>query len=221
MFLLKMLSSFIKLAHTIVISYICKQLTETTPRVCMHVIALELGFTIVGILITKKHRFDLLQIAISLFLTYTLIPNNYSFLAGLFFCKIIYVFNALGEAVDDLFSAPGNLLTRFWKIVLSILRYTLVEYLFLGLVLVGYKLWTIKDPEGQPPEDYLILYKLIVTATTIGYGDVTPKTKLQITYFTYTIPFICGSFVIYFNAVIPILGELIDFFSGNVSEISS
>lgn len=108
--------------------------------------------------------------------------------------------------IEDLFSAPGNSLTRLTKILLSIIRLTLVEYIFLGVVLLGYKLWTINDTEGELLEDYIILYKLIVTATTIGYGDITPKTKLQIYYFTYTIPFICASFVIYFNAVIPVLG---------------
>jgi len=54
-----------------------------------------------------------------------------------------------------------------------------------------------------------------VTATTIGYGDICPKTKVQIAFFTYAIPFICSSFVIYFNAVIPILGDFIDFITGN------
>lgn len=101
-------------------------------------------------------------------------------MAGIFFFKLVYVFNILGEIIDDLFNAPGNNLTRITKIALSILRYTLVEYLFLGLVILAYKLWTIGDSEGTLPEDYIILYKLIVTATTIGYGDYTPKTTYQI-----------------------------------------
>jgi len=84
--------------------------------------------------------------------------------------------------------------------------------------MLGYKLYTYGDKEGEVPADYIILYKLIVTATTIGYGDVTPKTRLQIYYFTYAIPFICGSFVLYFNNVIPIFGELVDFLSGTAEE---
>jgi len=166
---------------------------------------LEIGFTILSLLISRKHFFDVLQVVISLFLTYSLIPNNYSFLVGLFFFKIIYVANVLGEVLEDLFATTGNNFTRLLKILISLLRYTIVEYLFLGLVLLGYKMWTLNDPEGTVPEDYIILYKLIVTATTIGYGDITPKTKRQITYFTYMVPFICASFVLYFNAVIPIL----------------
>jgi hypothetical protein len=91
----------------------------------------------------------------------------------------------------------------------------LAEYLFLGLSLLGYKVWTLGDPEGAIPEDYVTLYQLVVTATTIGYGDITPKTQWQITYFTYAIPFMCASFVVYFNAAIPIMGELIDVLTGN------
>jgi hypothetical protein len=56
-----------------------------------------------------------------------------------------------------------------------------------------------------------------VTATTIGYGDVTPKTRLQIQYFTYAIPFICASFAIYVNALLPVLHELIDILTGHVA----
>jgi hypothetical protein len=204
--MLKVFTSFFKLAHAFLITYICIKICNQTPQLSPHTVLLELAFTILSIFITKKHFLDVLQIVISLFLTYALIPSNYSFLVGLFFFKIIYVYNALGEAIEDIFSAPGNNVTRLLQIIVRLFRYTLVEYLFLGLILLGYKIWTIKDTEGTLPEDYIILYKLIVTATTIGYGDVTPKTKCQITYFTYFIPFICASFVLYFNAVIPIFG---------------
>lgn len=206
MYILKFLASIIKLFHVFVITVFCKKLTEKTPGICAQGIMVELGLTFVSIIISKKHRFDVLQLPLSLFLSYQLLPNNYVFMAGIFFFKLVYIFNILGEVIDDLFSAPGNNLTRISKITLSIIRYTLVEYLFLGLVILGYKLWTRGDPEGELPEDYIILYKLIVTATTIGYGDFTPKTHYQIEYFTYAIPFICASFVIYFNAVIPTMG---------------
>jgi hypothetical protein len=213
--MLRILTAFLKLVHAVLITRICMQLSAATPILGLQVIATELGFSIVSIFITRKHRFDVLQIAISLCLSYTLIPNRYSFLSGLFFFKIVYIFNALGEAIEDLLSAPGNNLTRMLKILLSLFRYTLVEYLFLGLCLLAYKVYTMGDPEGPIPDDYITLYQLVVTATTIGYGDITPKSPWQIQFFTYTIPFICASFVVYFNAAIPIIGELIDALLGN------
>jgi hypothetical protein len=65
---------------------------------------------------------------------------------GVFFFKIIYVANSLGEVVEDLFASTGNNITKLLKIVINLLRYTVVEYLFLGLVLLAYKLWTLNDP---------------------------------------------------------------------------
>lgn len=45
---------------------------------------------------------------------------------------------------------------------------------------------------------------MMVTATTIGYGDVCPKSRIQMYFFIGAIPFICGSFVIYGNSVNPL-----------------
>jgi len=182
-----------------------------------NVFLLDLSLSILNILIGRKHSMDIFQVILSLTLTYTFIPNNYTFLSGLYFLKIIFVYNALGEAVEDLFATINHSLGRLLKLLLSIFRFTLVEYLFLGLVMLGYKLFTLGDKEGVLPEDYLILYKLIITASTIGYGDVTPKTRLQVYFITFAIPFLCASFTIYFNAVIPIFGELIDYLVGNSS----
>lgn len=215
--MLNLLIAYFKVFHVGLISYICFLICSPQPKVSLHLLLMELSATVVGILISKKHFLDVLQLGLSLNLSYALVPNNYPYVAGLFFFKIIFVFNSLGEAIEEGWEGASNSVTRVVKFTVSILRYTLVEYLFLGVVMLGYKLFTLGDTEASLPEDYVILYKLVVTATTIGYGDITPKSKLQIYYFTYAIPFICASFVLYFNAVIPLIGQLTDFLTGNAT----
>lgn len=204
--MLGILASYLKLSHIALIGYICHKICTPIPRLPYEVFFVELGLTLINILVSKRHFLDVFQIVLSLNLTYSLIPNNYSFITGLYFLKIIFVHNSFGEAIDTLLETANNSLTRILKFVLIILRYTLVEFLFLGVVMLAYKVFTLGDAEGTLPEDYITLYQLIVTATTIGYGDITPKSKIQIQFFTYAIPFVCASFVLYFNAVIPVLG---------------
>lgn len=55
----------------------------------------------------------------------------------------------------------------------------------------------------------------MVTATTIGYGDVCPKSRIQMYFFIGAIPFICGSFVIYGNNVNPLWQEFLTFWNGS------
>ena len=124
--MLKLISSAIKFAHALLITYLCVQICSQKSRLCLQTILLEIGFTFISLFISRKHFLDILQLVISLFLSYSLIPNNYSFLVGVFFFKIIYVANALGEVVDDLFASTGNNLTKLLKIVISLLRYTIV-----------------------------------------------------------------------------------------------
>jgi hypothetical protein len=52
---------------------------------------------------------------------------------------------------------------------------------------------------------------MIVTATTIGYGDVCPKSRIQMNFFTGAIPFILGSFAIYANNVNPLWEEFLSY----------
>lgn len=59
---------------------------------------------------------------------------------------------------------------------------------------------------------------MIITATTIGYGDVVPKSRIQMIFFIFAIPFICGSFVIYGNHVNPLWEAFLAFLNKSSSE---
>ena len=55
---------------------------------------------------------------------------------------------------------------------------------------------------------------MMVTATTIGYGDVCPKSRIQMNFFSCAIPFVLGSFIIYGNNVNPLWDEFLAFLKG-------
>jgi hypothetical protein len=147
----KILASYIKIAHVVLITHICTLICDPDPKVAFNIFLLDLGLSILNIIVGRKHYLDIYQVILSLSLTYTFIPNNYTFLSGLYFLKIIFVYNSLGEVVEDLFAEVNHSLGRLLKLILSLLRFTLVEYLFLGLVMLGYKLFTLGDKEGVLP----------------------------------------------------------------------
>ncbi len=102
--------------------------------------------------------------------------------------------------------------------------------MFLGIVIMVYKVVVLYfDKSTQElPENYVLFYQMMVTATTIGYGDVCPKSRIQMNFFIGAIPFICGSFVIYGNNVNPLWGDFLTYWNGlslkqaeNVIQVSS
>jgi hypothetical protein len=124
--MLKLLASYIKIAHVVLIAHICTLICDPSPKVALNIFLLDLGLSVISILISQKHHLDVFQVLLSLTLTYTFIPNNYTFLSGLYFLKIIFVYNALGEAVEDLFATINHSLGRLLKILLTIFRFTVV-----------------------------------------------------------------------------------------------
>ena len=143
--MIRYFTSYVKIIHVALIAYICLKICKTNPKITLELFFLELGLTVVNIVFGKKHFLDIFQLMFSLNLTYALIPNNYSFVAGFYFLKIVFIYNSLGEAIEGLFAVTHNILTRFLKFFFNILRYTLIEYLFLGLVILCYKIVTFYD----------------------------------------------------------------------------
>lgn len=118
----------------------------------------------------------------------------------------MYVNDVLGDTKKLIFSGDNCSFCQLGGIIYNFIRFTLVEYLFLGLIIAVYKLIIITyDKSGENlPENYVLFYQMIVTATTIGYGDVCPKSRIQMNFFIGALPFICGSFVVYGNNVNPL-----------------
>ncbi len=86
--------------------------------------------------------------------------------------------------------------------------------MFLGIVIMIYKAVVLNFDKSvqELPENYVLFYQMMVTATTIGYGDVCPKSRIQMNFFTCAIPFVIGSFIIYANNhVNPLWEEFVSF----------
>jgi hypothetical protein len=141
------------------------------------------------------------------------LPIEVDWLPILFAAKILYVNDILSDAKRLFFSGDNCKFCRFGGILYNFVRFTLVEYLFLGVVILIYKAIVLHFDQSvsELPPNYVLFYQMIVTATTIGYGDVCPKSRIQMNFFTGAIPFILGSFVMYVNNVNPLWDEFLSY----------
>ena len=148
------------------------------------------------------------------------LPIDVDWLPILFAAKILYVNDILGDARRLIFSGDNCVFCQLGGIVYNFIRFTVVEYLFLGAIILTYKTIVLHFDQSvqELPANYILFYQMIVTATTIGYGDVCPKSRIQMNFFTCAIPFILGSFVIYANNVNPLWEDLQAFLNQSSSK---
>lgn len=141
------------------------------------------------------------------------LPIDIDWLTILFAAKILYVNDILADAKSLFFSGDNCNFCKFGGIIYNFVRFTLVEYLFLGAIILVYKAIVLHFDQSvtELPANYVLFYQMIVTATTIGYGDVCPKSRIQMNFFTGAIPFILGSFVMYANNVNPLWDEFLSY----------
>lgn len=118
----------------------------------------------------------------------------------LYLFKIAHVYNILGAIRRwPIFNRHG--LCRYYGFVYDLLTYTLILRLFIKAITMVYQ-HTCQSAEYPLPQAYMIMYQLVVTASTIGYGDVTPKSAQQILFITYSIPILCTAFAIYLHSIL-------------------
>ena len=56
---------------------------------------------------------------------------------------------------------------KYIAFIVDVFRYTVGEFVFLGAVMLIYRIAT--DSSSEPiPENYVVMYQLAVTASTIG-----------------------------------------------------
>ena len=101
------------------------------------------------------------------------------------------------------------------KVAFDLLRLLVVFYLTMGCMIVVYKYWVYlwADPE-KVLSTHQIMYFFMITSSSIGYGDITPKNEYQMYFLIAFIPLLivifgqmCGQAVSYFTEFIAILRE--------------
>lgn len=164
--------------------------------------------TVIDVFLIKR-SFDLFPLLVSgvLFTSFLPpLPIDVDWIVILFVAKIVYINDILGDAKRLLFSGDNCAFCQVGSIIYNFVRFTVVEYLFLGVIIMIYKAIVLHFDQSvtELPENYVLFYQMIVAATTIGYGDVCPKSRIQMNFFIGAIPFVCGSFVVYINNVNPL-----------------
>lgn len=172
-----MVINFLRICHSFVITLIIWRIVQRDHLSPIFMYA-ELGFTIFRAILEKKastNHFKV-QIVLSLVLGYYVFPNKLGYISWLFFFKAIEIHQSLKAIrISSVFLNKSGIF-RYIAFFYDFLRYSVYEYIVLGIIMMVYQYLT--NCRSQPlPHNYAILYQLIVTASTIGYGDVVPKSE--------------------------------------------
>jgi hypothetical protein len=109
-------------------------------------------------------RHTKVQIIASMVLGYIMFPNKAQFVSWIYLVKGIEVHQSLKAFRKDFFSSSA---LKYVAFVFDVLRFTVCEFIFFAVVIVFYRF--LADCDTEPlPENYVIMYQLAVTASTIG-----------------------------------------------------
>ena len=163
-----MLRNLLRLMHSLVIGYICAQIASGYD-IGVIVVGVEIGLTLLrGLfehgLFSRNMRLQLLG---SLVLGYTLFPNRARFVSWVFFLKGIEAHKAL-KNLRNQSSILNNLsISKYLAFAFDVARFSLSQFIFFGFVCSVYKFFL--DCRSDPiPDPHVIVYQLVVTASTIG-----------------------------------------------------
>lgn len=174
--MIEQIKSLFKLFHSILVIYLTFSLYEINKTLPHLLIGAEIATTIQITLIDRRYKGrDWKQLLFSLSLVYALRPTELNVLRFLFLAKIFYVHQSLTSVSESIFTGSWKIF-RLLKIAFDFSRLAVVFYLFLGCLIVVYKYWAYlwTDPE-KVLSTHQILYFFMITSSSIGYGDITPK----------------------------------------------
>lgn len=135
-----MLTNTLRVVHSVLIALICSNIAS--GYICSIVLVLaEAALTIARAVIehglfSRNTRF---QILATLVLGYSLFPNKAHFISWAFFFKGIEVHKSLKKVRLSCFLFRGDELGKYLAFAFDVIRFSVNQFLFFGLVHVVYK----------------------------------------------------------------------------------
>ena len=165
-----MVKNILRIVHSIIIVGLIGRIIN--EELCTPLIfGVEVGLTLFRALLERRlmARHTKVQIIASMGLGYIMFPNKAQYVSWIYLVKGIEVYQALRAFRKDFFSSP---VLKYAAFVFDVLRFTTCQFIFFAFVIVLYRFFT--DCDSDPlPENYVIMYQLAVTASTIGMLFVT------------------------------------------------
>ena len=175
-----MVKNILRVIHSIIIGFICSRIAagyQIDPiAVGAEVVMTLLRAVVEHGLFSRNTRF---QILASMVLGYTLFPNKARYISWVFFLKGIEAHKALKNVRQQASILNGKQIGKYVAFVFDVIRFSLSQFIFFGFVCAVYKFFL--DCRSDPiPEPHVIIYQLVVTASTIGIYRLMKDTETSL-----------------------------------------
>lgn len=166
-----MLTNILRFAHSVVIGLIIYHIVlghHLSPILFIADLALIAIRSLIENRVTSRRT--RIQILCTMTLGYIIFPNRLRYIGWIYLWNGIQFHRCLKSIRAEFFLFNGSPIKKYFAFVFDFIRFAANEYMFLGILMMVYKF--IADEKDHPlPENYAILYQLIVTASTIGNFD--------------------------------------------------
>ena len=131
--------AYVQVFHVGIILFLTLQLYKYPNNLLdVYFCIAEIALTLIDVLMIQK-SFNMIPVLISCTLFSSYLPPDMRWVVVLFLAKILYANEILSDAKKILLSGDNCSLCQLGGIVYNFVRFTIVEYMFLGIVIIAYK----------------------------------------------------------------------------------